>query len=148
MRETLSNLFSQGGAMGIIFKKEESTRIILDDLLKIISVQNSMTYDYDLYEIILKDKFLEKSIGYITKYKVPVIDSCYIDLIILPEYRGQGLGSVSLDLFIENHLKNYKQVYIKSKENSKTIFLTKNKFEFVKENLYKDLFVRNVSLSV
>ena len=134
--------------MGIIFKKEELTRIMLADLIKIISIRNNITYDYDLYEIVLKDKILEKSIGYITKYKVPVVDSCYIDLMILPEYRGQGLGSVSLDLFIENYLKNYKQVYIKSKENSKTIFLTKNNFRFIKENLYKDLFVRDISLSV
>lgn len=134
--------------MGIIFKKEESSKPKLGDLVKIISIKNNITYDYDLYQIVLKDKILEKSIGYITKYKVPVIDSCYIDLMILPEYRGQGFGSVSLDLFIENYLKNYKQVYIKSKENPKTIFLTKNKFKFVRENLYKDLFVRDISLSI
>lgn len=132
--------------MGITFKKEESLKQNLSDLINIISIKNNITYDYDLYEIILKDNFLEKSIGYITKYKVPVIDSCYIDLMILPEYRNQGLGSVSLDLFIENYLSNYKQVYIKSKENTKTIFLIKNEFKFVKENLYKDLFVRDVSL--
>lgn len=134
--------------MGITFKKEESSKPKLGDLVKIISIKNNITYDYDLYQIVLKDKILEKSIGYITKYKVPVIDSCYIDLMILPEYRGQGFGSVSLDLFIENYLKNYKQVYIKSKENPKTIFLTKNKFKFVRENLYKDLFVRDISLSI
>lgn len=134
--------------MGITFKKEDSSKPKLGDLVKIISIKNNITYDYDLYQIVLKDKILEKSIGYITKYKVPVIDSCYIDLMILPEYRGQGFGSVSLDLFIENYLKNYKQVYIKSKENPKTIFLTKNKFKFVRENLYKDLFVRDISLSI
>lgn len=134
--------------MGIIFKKEESLKQSLGDLIKIMSIRNNITYDYELYEIILKDTILEKSIGYITKYKVPLTDSCYIDLMILPEYRGQGLGSVSLELFIENYLKNYKQVYIKSKENSKTIFLIKNNFRFIKENLYKDLFVRDVSLSI
>ena len=134
--------------MGITFKKEESSKPKLGDLVKIISIKNNITYDYDLYQIVLKDKILEKSIGYITKYKVPVIDSCYIDLMILPEYRGQGFGSVSLDLFIENYLKNYKQVYIKSKENPKTLFLTKNQFKFVRENLYKDLFVRDISLSI
>lgn len=132
--------------MGITFKKEESLKQSLSDLIKIISIKNNITYDYDLYEIILTDKFLEKSIGYISKYKVPIIDSCYIDLMILPEYRNQGLGSVSLDLFIENYLKNYKQVYIKSKDNPKTIFLLKNNFRFIKENLYRDLFVRDISL--
>lgn len=132
--------------MGITFKKEESLKQSLSDLVKIISIKNNITYDYDLYEIILKDNFLEKSIGYISKYKVPIIDSCYIDLMILPEYRNQGLGSVSLDLFIENYLKNYKQVYIKSKDNPKTIFLLKNNFRFIKENLYRDLFVRDISL--
>lgn len=145
MRETLSNLLLTGGAMGIEFKKKELFISRLNDLIKITSIKNNITYDYDIYEIIKKDTISEKSIGYITKYKVPIIDSCYIDLMILPEYRGQGFGSMSLDLFIEKYLNNYKQVYIKSKDNSKTIFLTKNNFRFVKENLYKDLFVRNVS---
>lgn len=120
----------------------------INNVTRILYEKGNITYDSDFYQIILKDNEITNLVGYITKYKVPANKSCYIDIFILSEYRNRGLGTESLNLFIRKYLTTYKEIYIKSKDKYKTEFLKKNDFIFIEENLYKDLFVKTISLSV
>lgn len=134
--------------MGIEFVKIEKDNITINNVARILYEKRNITYDSDFYQIILKDNEITNLIGYITKYKVPANKSCYIDIFILSEYRNRGLGTESLNLFIRKYLTMYKEIYIKSKDKYKSEFLKKNDFIFIEENLYKDLFVKTISLSV
>ena len=134
--------------MGIEFKIIEKHNMNISNLARILHEKNDITYDSDLYQIILKEDKISTLIGYITKYKVPANKSCYIDIFILSEYRNRGFGSMCLKLFIEKYLNMYTEIYIKSKDKYKSEFLKKNDFKFIEENLYKDLFVKTISLSM
>lgn len=134
--------------MGIEFIKIGKNNMNISNLARILYEKKDITYDSDFYQIILKDNEISNLIGYITKHKVPANKSCYIDIFILPEYRNRGFGSESLNLFIDNYLTMYSELYIRSKDKYKSEFLKKNDFKFIEENLYKDLFVKTISLSM
>lgn len=125
--------------MGVEFRLERETNRPKYRVLKILFKQyNNLEYDSDIYSILIKHKV----IGYVSKYKVPASKSCYIDIFIFSEYRNRGYGSNSLSSFIDNFLSEYDEIYIRSNQPDKNRFLLENEFEFVKENLNKNLYLR------
>lgn len=103
-------------------------------------LENDIIYDSDIYNIVLEKN---KIIGYISKYKVPTFESCYLDIYIRDEYRNNGLGSTALNKFINDHIsEKYKEVLIINYDEDKARFLERNGFEFVEENLNKNLYLR------
>lgn len=125
--------------MGMEFRLETNKHISKYRVLMLLfRNDNQIDYDYDIYSILINNKV----IGYITKYKVPANKSCYIDIFIFSEYRNRGYGSRSLSLFIDKISCNYDEIYIRSNQTDKTRFLLRNKFELVRENLNKNLYLR------
>ena len=103
-------------------------------------LNNDIIYDSNIYNIVSENNEI---LGYISKYKVPTFESCYLDIYIRDEYRNNGLGSTALNKFINEHIsEKYKEVLIINYDEDKARFLERNGFEFVEENLNKNLYLR------
>lgn len=103
-------------------------------------LENDIIYDSDIYNIISENNEI---LGYISKYKVPTFESCYLDIYIRDKYRNNGFGSKALNKFISDHIsEKYKEVLIINYDEDKARFLERNGFEFVEENLNKNLYLR------
>lgn len=103
-------------------------------------LENDIIYDSDIYNIVLEKN---KIIGYISKYKVPTFESCYLDIYIRIDYRNSGLGTEALNKFIDEYISDkYKEALIINYDKDKARFLERNGFKFVEENLNKNLYLR------
>lgn len=123
--------------MSLIFRLEKGKKPICTLRKILFKYSNEIEYDSDIYSILLD---YNKVIGYISKYKVPIDKSCYIDIFIFSEYRNKGYGSTSLTIFIDNFLSDYNEIYIRSNQPDKNRFLLKNKFVLLEDNLNKNLY--------
>lgn len=116
-------------------KKSDLINIVLNNFHFALS-NDIMTYDYDFFEI-KEDQYL---VGYIIKYSLPkTINTEYIDIYIVSNFRNKRIGSNALQYYINNIAKK-DIIAIKATKKNKIRFLESNGFIHDKVYIYKNLY--------
>ena len=125
----------------IIVKKAKlnnsSLKHIVQNNFYFANHNDTLSYDYDFFEI--KDK--NYILGYIIKYIVLLDNSNteYIDIYILTNFRSKGIGSKALEYYI-NNISKKDTIAIKTSKEDKIRFLLKNNFKHDDVYIYKNLY--------
>ncbi len=101
------------------------------------TVNDRISYNYDFFEI--RDN--EYLVGYLIKYLMPPnVNTEYIDIYIITNFRSNSIGSKALQYFI-NNMTERDIIAIKTTKEDKIRFLERNGFkhddDYIYGNLYK-----------
>mgnify|MGYP004483101661 FL=1 len=109
------------------------------------TVVSNIKHDCILSKIILKTIDRTYDIGYMYEHIVYLSNCCYLDIRLFELFCGYGIGKYCIEQYISIIKNKYKEIYVWTKDKIKSNILLSIGFRFVEENIYKSLYVLNVS---